>query len=206
MRKPASPLPSAPHTRGGAEDGNSAVKQLRFPLRDLVRVNIELLRQFAQRLVPLDGGQSHLRLECRCMIPARSSRHLLRHCQAETPLITLFRFAEPAATRKSRRQRAMRTLRLTQLSQQRIRCRRTSRRRLIMLPEQDLRRGSSRELEQCSRDCCRKQQIRIGKAYKNALLSKAGNSGTRRGYVTDCIKWRVADMKIKYQRWSSNFY
>ena len=39
--------------RIGAEDRSGAVKQLRLPLRDLVRVNIELLRQFAQRLVPL---------------------------------------------------------------------------------------------------------------------------------------------------------
>src|SRR4051794_25573579 len=40
-------------------------------------MNVELLRQFGQRLLALDGGQSHLRLESRAVIPARSSRHRL---------------------------------------------------------------------------------------------------------------------------------
>ena len=43
--------------------------------RDLVRVNVELLGQLHQRLLALDGRQSHLGFECRAMIPARSSRH-----------------------------------------------------------------------------------------------------------------------------------
>src|SRR4051812_2263164 len=40
-------------------------------------MNVELLRRFGQRLLALDGGQSHLRLESRAVIPARSSRHRL---------------------------------------------------------------------------------------------------------------------------------
>src|SRR4051794_24494071 len=40
-------------------------------------MNVELLRQFGQRLLALDGGQSHLGLESRAVIPARSSRHRL---------------------------------------------------------------------------------------------------------------------------------
>ena len=51
--------------------------KLAFPLRDLVRMDIELLRQFGQRLLALDGGQSHLRLEGRCVVPAGALRHLL---------------------------------------------------------------------------------------------------------------------------------
>jgi hypothetical protein len=38
-----------------AEDAGRAVEQLRLPGRDLVRVNIEKLRQFGQCLVALDG-------------------------------------------------------------------------------------------------------------------------------------------------------
>jgi hypothetical protein len=46
-------------------------------LRDLIGVNVELLRQLGQRLLALDGGQSHFRLECRAVVPARSFRHRL---------------------------------------------------------------------------------------------------------------------------------
>src|SRR3954447_14668797 len=38
-------------------------------------MNVELLCQLGQRLLALDGGQSHLRLESRCVVPARSSGH-----------------------------------------------------------------------------------------------------------------------------------
>src|SRR4051794_37244489 len=55
----------------------SSFEQQRLPGRDLVRMDIELLRQFGQRLLALDGGQSHLGLESRAVIPARSSRHRL---------------------------------------------------------------------------------------------------------------------------------
>src|SRR3954454_1704255 len=55
----------------------SPFEQQRLPGRDLVRMDIELLRQFGQRLLALDGGQSHLGLGSRAVVPARSSRHRL---------------------------------------------------------------------------------------------------------------------------------
>src|SRR5215204_5622971 len=55
----------------------SPFEQQRLPGRDLVRMDVELLRQFSQRLLALDGGYSHLRLEGRAVVPARSSRHRL---------------------------------------------------------------------------------------------------------------------------------
>ncbi len=59
------------------------------PLRDLVRVHVELLGQFGQGLVALQCGHGHLRLECRRMIPSRSS-----HCCSP--------FAGVSAAHKSR--------------------------------------------------------------------------------------------------------
>ena len=52
-----------------------ALEQLALPVRDLVGVHIEQLRQLRQRLLALDGGQRHLRLEGRCVVPARSFAH-----------------------------------------------------------------------------------------------------------------------------------
>jgi hypothetical protein len=63
--------------RNTAKNTGSAFQQLPAPRRDLVRMDIKLLRQLGQRLVPFDGGQSHLRLEGRCVIPSRTLRHLL---------------------------------------------------------------------------------------------------------------------------------
>jgi hypothetical protein len=69
------------------------LKELVFPLFDLVGVHVKLLGQFHQRLFAPNGGKCHLRLESRAMVPARSSchglfcsRHLSRS-QAEIPLI-----------------------------------------------------------------------------------------------------------------------
>jgi hypothetical protein len=42
-----------------------ALLQLPLPFRDLVRVHIELLRQFGQRALALDRCQRHLRFERR---------------------------------------------------------------------------------------------------------------------------------------------
>ena len=50
-------------------------EQLVTPLLDLVGVNIKVLRQFDQGLFTFDRGNSHFRLECRAVVPARSSRH-----------------------------------------------------------------------------------------------------------------------------------
>jgi hypothetical protein len=61
--------PPVPKTPG------RAIEKLTFPLSDLIGVHIELLRQLGERLLPLYGGQSHLRLEGRCMVPARSLAH-----------------------------------------------------------------------------------------------------------------------------------
>ena len=46
-----------------AEGGARALLQLRLPGRDLVRVDVELLRQLGQRLLTLDCRERHLRLE-----------------------------------------------------------------------------------------------------------------------------------------------
>src|SRR3954453_18504536 len=59
------------------EHPGSSFEKQRLPGRDLVRVDVELLRQLGQRLLALEGGQSHLRLESRAVVPARSSRHRL---------------------------------------------------------------------------------------------------------------------------------
>jgi hypothetical protein len=40
-------------------------------------MDIELLRQFGQRLLAPHGGQSHLRFESRRVVPAGSSAHRL---------------------------------------------------------------------------------------------------------------------------------
>jgi len=42
---------------------------------DLVRMNVEILRQLDQRLLALDRGHRHFCLECRAVVPARSSCH-----------------------------------------------------------------------------------------------------------------------------------
>jgi hypothetical protein len=52
-----------------------ALQKLTAPSRDLVGVHIELLSQFGRRLLALDGNQGHLRLKCRRVIAAGSSRH-----------------------------------------------------------------------------------------------------------------------------------
>src|SRR3954452_24381686 len=68
-------LPLAPRLR--AEHPSRPVEKLRLPLGDLVGMNVELLCQLGQRLVASNGGQSHLRLESRCVVPARSFGHRL---------------------------------------------------------------------------------------------------------------------------------
>src|SRR3954451_16197668 len=59
------------------EHPGSSFEKQPLPGRDLVRVDVELLRQFGQHLLALDGGQSHLRLESRAVVPAWSSCHRL---------------------------------------------------------------------------------------------------------------------------------
>lgn len=95
-RRLGPPGPAVEHVRHPFE-------KLRCPLRDLVRMHVEVLRQVRERQIPLHGGQRHLRLEGRCVAPPGSSGHgpLLsgrhpRRRQADTPLIPLSRFPEPA--------------------------------------------------------------------------------------------------------------
>ena len=59
------------------ENPGCAFKKLSLPLRDLIGVNVELLRQFGQRLLALQGGQGHFRLESRRVVPTRSFGHNL---------------------------------------------------------------------------------------------------------------------------------
>jgi hypothetical protein len=58
--------------RFGPEHAGGPVKKLAAPLRDLVGVHVELLRQIGQRLLALDRRQSDLRLESRAVVPAIS--------------------------------------------------------------------------------------------------------------------------------------
>jgi hypothetical protein len=60
-----------------SEDTGRAFEKLPLPLRDLVGVDIELLRQLGQRLLALDRAQSHFRLERRCVVPTGALRHLI---------------------------------------------------------------------------------------------------------------------------------
>ena len=60
------------------------------PVLDLDAVNIKALRQFDQSLLALNHGNSHFRLECRAVVPARSVISALAAsccCCAENPPI-----------------------------------------------------------------------------------------------------------------------
>ena len=59
----------------GTEHIGSPALELRLPRCDLIGVDVELLRKLSQRSIALDGGKRHLRLEGRCVVPARSSGH-----------------------------------------------------------------------------------------------------------------------------------
>ena len=50
-------------------------EQLVAPLLDLVRVNVDILRQLDQPLLALDRNHSHFCLKCRAVFPARSLWH-----------------------------------------------------------------------------------------------------------------------------------
>jgi hypothetical protein len=52
------------------------IRSGKHPARKLYRA-VELLRQFGQRLLTLKGGQGHLRLESRSVIPAGSFGHVV---------------------------------------------------------------------------------------------------------------------------------
>src|SRR5882672_2610585 len=60
-----------------SKNSGSATLQLGLPRRNLIGVNIKVLGQLSYRPVAFDGGKRHLRLEGRCVVPARSSVHSL---------------------------------------------------------------------------------------------------------------------------------
>src|SRR5690606_31722848 len=76
------------------ENAGRPLKELVFPLLNLVGMHVELLGQFHQCLLASNGGKRHLCLESRAVVPAWSSRHGIscsRHLsrsQAEIPLIS----------------------------------------------------------------------------------------------------------------------
>lgn len=66
----------------------AGLQQLLLPLLDLVRMDVELLGEFRQRLVSTDGRQRHLRLKSRTMVPAWLSRHASSSLTAMMPLVS----------------------------------------------------------------------------------------------------------------------
>ena len=48
-----------------SENIGGAALKLRFPSRNLIGVDVEMLRQLSNRPIALDGGQGYLRLEGR---------------------------------------------------------------------------------------------------------------------------------------------
>lgn len=58
-----------------AEHACHSLKEVVFPLFDLVGVHVRLLGQFHQRLLAPDGGKCHLRVESRAMVSAGLSCH-----------------------------------------------------------------------------------------------------------------------------------
>src|SRR4051795_8603051 len=85
------------------EHPGSPLQELSLPGRNLVRMNIELLRQFGQRLLPPYGSQGHLRFESRRVVPAWLSAHrlscsaaILAAVRQKRHLSDLFKNPEPA--------------------------------------------------------------------------------------------------------------
>src|SRR4051794_2398075 len=82
------------------------LQELSLPGRNLVRMNIELLRQLGQRLLAPYGSQGHLRFESRRVVPAWSSAHrfscsaaILAAVRQKLHLSNLFKNPEPALSR-----------------------------------------------------------------------------------------------------------
>jgi len=61
----------------GTKNIGSTALKLRLPRCDLIGVDVELFCKFGQCSVALDRGNRNLRLEGRCVVPARSSAHCL---------------------------------------------------------------------------------------------------------------------------------
>ena len=90
--------------RLAVEHARCPIEELIAPLRDLVRMHVELLRQLDDRLLAPHGCKGHLRLEGRRMVPPRSFRHGLscrgHHAafRQKLHLSDLSKFPEPALT------------------------------------------------------------------------------------------------------------
>src|SRR4051812_47754722 len=85
------------------EHPGSPLQELSLPGRDLVGMNVKLLRQFGQRLLAPYGSQGHLRFESRRVVPAWSSAHrfscsaaILAAVRQKLHLSNLFKNPEPA--------------------------------------------------------------------------------------------------------------
>jgi len=86
------------------EHARRAFRQLAFPGRDLVGMDVEMLHKLGQRFLARDRGQRQLGPECRRMRPGASlrqpmlliRRESLRRRQAENPLRLLSEFPGPA--------------------------------------------------------------------------------------------------------------
>src|SRR3954452_15815029 len=83
------------------------LQELSLPGRDLVGMNVKLLRQFGQRLLTPYGSQGHLRFESRRVVPAWSSAHrlscsaaILATVRQKLHLSNLFKNPEPALFRE----------------------------------------------------------------------------------------------------------
>src|SRR3954454_15671392 len=79
------------------------LQELSLPGRDLVGMNVKLLRQLSQRLLAPYGSQGHLRFESRRVVPAGSSAHrlscsaaILAAVRQRLHLSNLFKNPEPA--------------------------------------------------------------------------------------------------------------
>jgi hypothetical protein len=85
-----------------SENIGGAALKLRFPSRNLIGVNVEMLGQLGYRPIALDGGSATFALKAGEWF--RRGRLFMvapvhgdyRRCQAEIPLIVLCRFPEPA--------------------------------------------------------------------------------------------------------------
>jgi hypothetical protein len=77
VRRYAAAGSEAPRAIARTENIRCPALKLRFPCRDLMGVDVKLLGQLCQRSITLHGGQCHLRLESRCVMPACSSAHRL---------------------------------------------------------------------------------------------------------------------------------
>src|SRR3954466_8162534 len=85
------------------EHPGSPLQELSLPGRDLVGMNVKLLRQLSQRLLAPYGSQGHLRFESRRVVPAGSSAHrlscsaaILAAVRQRLHLSNLFKNPEPA--------------------------------------------------------------------------------------------------------------